>query len=883
MTSPIDRNSAPSSVFARCWTAANACACSIGFTVLFFTPLQLFVGNSEEFSVSLLSLTLVQGLAAAVLSAVIAGILSLIPGTVARHLLAPFFAFGFMLFVQGNYFLWDYGLLNGQAIEWERNTSRGWLEVSTWTIVILAAVIARKSLLTRIPPAAAVVLIVQFLTLVLGLFSFQSHPHQQYFIDGRPLMRFSATQNVIFVIVDAFQSTSFEELRADRPEFEKTARGFTYFRNATSGYTSTMGSIPNMLTGQFNRNETPLPTFMREAYQNSVFTAAKAHGYQVELYPLADKVFWFDPLTIDNIVAGSTIKRAWAEFPALLDLTIFRHLPHWAKKIWLGERSSLVPAKEDSSRRSNSGIERLPTGLGPVRDKAFYDRLSDLEVIQDTGPRFKLIHLGGAHAPYRLDENLNFADLPDSQEGYDTQAAASMRIVREFLEELQGNGIYDSSTIVIAADHGVWFNSSYRLPSEHQGADPRPDTVGHHIISAGLPLVLIKAAGTQEPFTINDAPVELSDLPATLAELVLPGSTFPGRSMYSIDPGEIRERRHYYYDFEGWNRRYLPTLNEYVINGFSWNPKSWTQSENSFARADRTATAQDLNLGEWFAFGADEAVTDVCGIGWGNPEAHHIWSSETNVRLNIPLLEPQTVILSLDILPFVREGISPVQNVIITSNGVRVGKWQATHTGVYVVTLPKALFKDGQARLDLHLPNAISPSHDLHEYNDPRTLGIMLRRIRLDPFPTLPEDLTIIFGKSGNQKAFTGSGWSGAEAKAMWTVGPESTLSFHLPASVGQTRKYILEVAGTPVIIPDKVVRNELSAFYNGTQVATWSVTGSSVNKTRLTLDEEGPHILTFRPGRTVTPAEQIPGITDTRPLGFRFSRLSLQAIKSPN
>ena len=147
--------------FGRQWTASLASASLIGFTLLFFTPLQLFIGNSEEFSVGLMGVLLVHGLAGIMLSAAIACLMAVIPSRARDHLLAPIFGFGVMLYVQGNYFLWDYGLLNGQAIDWDQNASRGLLEIASWATVMLAAVIWRKRLATHLALPAVCLLAIQ--------------------------------------------------------------------------------------------------------------------------------------------------------------------------------------------------------------------------------------------------------------------------------------------------------------------------------------------------------------------------------------------------------------------------------------------------------------------------------------------------------------------------------------------------------------------------------------------------------------------------------------------------------------------------------------------------------------------------------------------------
>jgi len=848
----------------------------LGFTALFFTPLQIYTGNAAEFSAPVTALVVVLFAIALCTSAVLAIILYYILRKWSETPRTIILGLALLIFAQGNFLVWNYGLMNGTPIDWGRNFTRGLFELAIWIGVFFSIFRFRRIITPYVPQIAVFLIAVQSVTATVRLFSLQSHPHQYYAVDGRELMTFSPEENVIFIITDALQSTTVDQLRSQLPDFSAAFEGFTFFRNATSGYTSTMGSIPNMMTGRFYTNERPLPEFLEDAYSSSIFTMAGKLGYRVEVYPLVDKVYWFDSNVIDNLVKESAFTSAGSITPELFAMSAFRHLPHFAKRIVFGGDSRFSRGNAHSASSASQDLRRLPTGLGPVRDKTFHDRLAEMHRADSSRKRFKLIHLGGAHAPYGLDENLQLRPLPDDLHGYTQQAKACLRILQDFFEELKKHGLYDSSTIVVTADHGVWFNTDYTIPAEHQSSQGDLNQVGGYVVAAGLPAVLIKPANRHGKLSVNDAPVQLADFPATVSALLDPAdrSPFPGRSMFEVSSGEDRERRHYYYDFEGWDHRFLPELNEYIIRGFSWNPASWRATGEKFRPYGKRREIPRLPIGEWKAFGTGEPANALCGPGWGIPEEKHIWSSERTAQLTIAVEKPQALLVRLDLVPFVRPQKVPEQSVFLSTRGKALATWRATSPGEYLVGLPKNAFVEGVATIDMRFPDARSPSRDLGESPDPRTLAISLRRIRLDPIHDLPDDLVINFGSEGNYQLYAGNGWSRPDPKSTWSIGEHTELLFTLSQIKEWPATFQLSVAGTPVIIPDKVESNTLAVAINGRNVATWDVTGYGVHSAQISLDGPGPHTLSFEPGTPVTPADVVPGNGDTRALGFSFNRI---------
>ncbi|MCP4576789.1 MAG: hypothetical protein GY846_10950 [Deltaproteobacteria bacterium] len=66
-----------------------------------------------------------------------------------------------MMWIQGTFLMWEYGLLDGQSIDWEMQEWRGWIDASIWILIIASCVIFHKAIY-RISTFACIVLIPDF-------------------------------------------------------------------------------------------------------------------------------------------------------------------------------------------------------------------------------------------------------------------------------------------------------------------------------------------------------------------------------------------------------------------------------------------------------------------------------------------------------------------------------------------------------------------------------------------------------------------------------------------------------------------------------------------------------------------------------------------------
>ena len=150
----------------------------------------------------------------------------------------------------------------------------------------------------------------------------------------------------------------------------------------------------------------------------------------------------------------------------------------------------------------------------------FYQLLlnNPLEISNDMKNAVIIQHIFGTHQPYTLNQN---AEIVEEAERIDTIKGLSV-ILNEYMQQLKDIGMYDDATIIITADHGAWY-----------GGDTQP-------------IFFIKQSGeTHEALAVNEAPISLDDMQATILSLAGEDYSAYGTSIFDWNADDARERTVY--------------------------------------------------------------------------------------------------------------------------------------------------------------------------------------------------------------------------------------------------------------------------------------------------------------------------------------------------
>jgi hypothetical protein len=691
------------------------------FTLLFFAPSHLYLYNLFEYSYAFIQLLPVLLFASALSFLMVAAAL-FTSGTFTdyRRPAALLFVLSLLLWLQGSIFVFDYGIFNGRDINWEDNRLYGIVEIIVWASFAAVALIKPAVILRTVRMGSMALILIQSISLGILLVQAPGDIWERRTADTESQFRFSSGKNVVIVVLDTFQSDIFMEIVYKDKKYGEIFDGFTYFPDAVGGYPTTYPSVPLILTGQYYDNSVPVREFLQKAYNDSIPKVLKDRGYNVFfkfLEGTGDEAYAeYENNNTAHEEGGINLSSmiGLTETAPLFDITLFRYLPHYGKKVVFDEDYN-QPYFIDTL---------LGNRFEKDQDLVFLEEMREKSEISSSGNTFKYYHLKGIHLPYLLNESLEYEVLQYNRTDLKRFAEAKIKITGMFLDQLKKLGIYDNTMLFIIADHGDK-TPEFRSPI---ALDDKND------MSYLAPLMLVKPFNSRGPMKLSKAPVSLSDIPKTMFKAVAPEINSPGASMFDLNDSTIRTRRYltYSWDPEDWRRKYLTPMKEFKIEGISWFRKSWRRTGRVFSppgmEADRYFYGTYIDFGE----NGNAGRYQTGGWGKGDMDKKGSWTIGKEASLKIPIFPPEsTIILNAKLEPFLVKGKIESQHVVVKVNGKYASEWNVAGPGEYKAYIPPSKVGDAET-IDIvfETPDVRSPL-ELDVGTESRMLGVLMEWIVL--------------------------------------------------------------------------------------------------------------------------------------------------------
>ncbi|PIQ71896.1 hypothetical protein COV87_00770 [Candidatus Roizmanbacteria bacterium CG11_big_fil_rev_8_21_14_0_20_37_16] len=711
----------------------------ISLTIGFFGPSQIFFTNPREFSFTfkeVLPYFLITSLISFLIISIILFILNKIKNKKYFKIgISLVFILGFLLWLQGNVIVWDYGIFDGKPIPWEKFTYRNWIDDTIWMTLILLTIFKFDFFLKIGKKVGTFLIIVQLIYIfVLGFKQPMIPSFKKHTINESNKFTFSKNKNVVILLLDTLQTDIFFEVLAEKNEYKKIFDGFNYYPDTLSGYPYTFLSIPSIFTGKYHKNEEPTLNYIKNSFmQNSLLKSLKENGFKTEVYTEDPITIFFDKKLIDNIVPKKN-----AFFNAkllngvfyLADITLFRLLPNNLKEYMYNDQKWRIS-------NNNKGNVSNKVGQFGLKSIDFVKKLSQNTNVKETGPVFKFYHLRATHLPYELTEDLKIKEFPPNIDGYKEQVRAMLTLTKLFLNKLKEIGVFDNSLIIIMADHGVGIQIDDLLLKIENDLDGKnfsgPNIVDKKIISRALPLLLIKPINSIGELKDIKISASSTDVPRTVLDYLGIKNSFPGINLLkkNINTSD-RIRTFYYYDVKDedvWENDYITSLDEYKVNGFSGNSLSWSPTNIKYLPEGKKIKilATKYNLGQIISFGKNGISKNYELSGWGGPEDGYNWTNDPTATLRLALTDLPKKDLTL------KTKFAPLfpQRVLIYVNKNEVGEWFAQESGEYKMTIPKNLIDKKEFYLSFVLPEATKSPKELGIGEDIRKLGIAINYLEL--------------------------------------------------------------------------------------------------------------------------------------------------------
>ena len=547
-------------------------------TICVFAPLALYAGNSGEFAASYDDLLGAILPYAAIIVAGFGLLGALLNGAPYQRSLAVVAALGLLVWLQGNILVWDYGVLDGQDINWFADAWRGVLDFAIWCIVLCVAFIGYERFGRVLVLTAVAAFGIQCIAAATTLASDASTLKTQLHIDsdgiaGEAITRFSRQQNVVHIVMDGFQSDLFSEIinEPDNADLKRQLQGFTLFQDNLGAYPYTQMTLPALLSSRLYRNDMPVDDFMSDVFKgDTILNAAFDAGFEVDIAaPIALKNIYsrgkhshaYGITASDHVTMEDYIRNDAAK---LADLSLFRVVPHFAKALVHREHLWVFQAR----MRSEAYLQ-----MQYFSDLMFLSRLAEHMTVDRDAPVYKMIHVMLSHRPTVGNEHCEYDGIhKTTKANVIMQARCGLMRVIDVLRRMRDLGIYEQSLIVLMADHGAWVPVDPLMNEQDNRAGV--NTMG---VAMATPVLAIKPPGVMGNMRVSDAPTSVVDVPATIGDLLSLKAQFDGRSVFSISNEAPRLRRHLYYrygvnpDAEG----YLFPMREYLIYGSTLDASAW--------------------------------------------------------------------------------------------------------------------------------------------------------------------------------------------------------------------------------------------------------------------------------------------------------------------
>ncbi len=525
----------------------------IGFLLFIFAPFELFFSNIDDlwFTVYHFAPYLLIGfMIYAVLTVCWEFLIAKHFAKVWDAIACVLFCLVFACYIQGNFFLVNYGQLDGQPIDWSKYKTAGMFSIGMFITAILVAIILivkvnaekRKKIINVISICLILVQLFTLTTLIITKDGFQKK--ENYVDTTKNEWNYGTKSNFNILVLDAFDSRVFYDLLQSEygDEMRSLFQNFTYYRNTTNVFNHTDFSVPQIITGQNYLNDEFYGDYINHAYEKSpLLQELQKENYELNIYTTTR-------LPQNEFAAGvanwKKVKLSVSSHKRLLEyiykLVGFRYLPQPLKQSCWFYSDEMDDLKCISYEDKDGNIVE-DDKVFDWSNKIFYDEVNQLKC-SDVENSFHFYHIKGLHVVRNLDENFNDAKDVSLEE----TARGMFNLLNRYFDALKEQGIYDDSVIIIMADHAA---------NEYE-----------EIRFLQCPLLLVKGTNEKHEFIQSELPISYEDLQTGYNNLL------KNTNIDNIFEVEDEPRIRYMYDSK-WKGRpmtgdeYSEDMSKFAIEG----------------------------------------------------------------------------------------------------------------------------------------------------------------------------------------------------------------------------------------------------------------------------------------------------------------------------
>lgn len=413
----------------------------------------------------------------------------------------------FLLYLQGNWLSGNLPGLTGEKIIWE-NYGKVENVVLVCALMLLGIILIIGVSMTKLDRVihyttmgSCVIFIMLFASLIPTMITNDAFKSKDTFrATTENFNTVSSNKNFLIFLVDAVDSRTLYNVMNKDDDFREMFEDFTYYPDTLGIFPFTRDSIPAILTGVINHNEAKFLNYSSSAYnQSPFFKKLVENAYTINLY--SSGISWSGnrEFPVDNATSIYDMKVDFVKFTKQeMKYILFKYLPYAIKKY-----SKIDTLDFDLCQVTTDGRTKYNW-----KNRSVFNSIHDNENLnfQDKN-YFHFIHCEGAHVPFNMDKYLN--SIKDRT--YEDKVAASLTMIKAYLQRLKNNNSYDNSVIVIMSDHG-----------HYDALDSESDKVSYdiHRLARCNPILFIKGMDEKHEMKESVASVSYMDLQDAFCDLI---------------------------------------------------------------------------------------------------------------------------------------------------------------------------------------------------------------------------------------------------------------------------------------------------------------------------------------------------------------------------
>ncbi len=323
--------------------------------------------------------------------------------------------------------------------------------------------------------------------------------------------------NIYHVVFDAYYGPwlqwSLDELSRNTSELA----GFTHYRRNVCHYFGSRSSFPSFMSGTMYSPDKTVTEWYESVNRDSIFDDLHERGFSSTFYGIA------------QYHGTRQSQEAYTDDPQGIGIVDIRlAVDYWLLRVAPVALRHLVLDDHGAGPITRCATGEAETPGGDIRTLVSYRQFEKFlgdERFRPAGGHYVFAYFYPPHPPSQLDRHGNYV----GESSYDEQLHLATNMLLEIVETLKELGKFESSLIIIHADHGAGYGAlechagdplrdfiqmDEATSEAIQKIDPR-GVSGMYIEARYLPLLLIKPPGVDEgagDLMVNDALVQLLDL-----------------------------------------------------------------------------------------------------------------------------------------------------------------------------------------------------------------------------------------------------------------------------------------------------------------------------------------------------------------------------------